>query len=241
MIIKEQNIEKDSQQAEIKKLKESSIKIKLDNALSEKRNVVLLVETEELIKQSKLHKQELREMELKIRNMATSHKNETKSMVNDKDERITALHKTITVLNRESAQMEDELENKLRKCENKIDKFKTRLSKSSPENNIKWRRIIKALKSDIHEKQEELQRLRSGPDITLPGIKPNEYDPTLSHAKSLVYLERERSPGYLERRDDDDYSFGGSDSDSSKEENKTMCNLPDTVLEVNTTYMKNKY
>ena len=224
-LIGRQQLKVDSQRAELQTLKELSIKTKLNNALAEKPNGELLVENEALIKQARQHKQERKEM----RNMVTSHKNEKKSMETDKDERIKALHEDITVLNRERGQMEDDLTHKLRMCKNKIKKFKTCLSKSSSKTNIKLMAIIKTLKSEIRDKQGELHKIRSGPDITLPGIKPNEYKPPLSRAKSPAYLERERSPGYLERRDDDDYSFGGSGSDSSEEGNKTRFNQPENV------------
>ena len=89
---------------------------------------------------------------------------------------------------------------------------------------MKLKGEIKTLKSDIRDKQGELHRLRSGPDIDQQGIILTEYEPPLSRAKSPAYLERERSQGYLDRRDNDDYSFGGSDGDSSEEGNKTRDN-----------------
>ena len=226
-LIGEQQLTIDSQRTEIMTLTESSIKIKLDYALSEKQNAVLFMETEALTKNSKLLKQELRKMELKMRDMVTTHETEAKSMDTKKEERITALHETITVLKLENAQMEDELGDKLRKCKDKIRKFKSHLTKY-----IKQKHIINALRADIHGKQEELQRLRAGPINTPPGL--NNYDPSLLHATSPAYIERDRSPNYLDHRDGDDYYLGDSNSDESKEVNKSTYNLPDTVLEVNT-------
>ena len=84
---------------------------------------------------------------------------------------------------------------------------------------MKLEGVIKTLKSDIRDKQGELHRLRSGPDILQhKEFKPTEYEPPMSCAKSLEYLERERSSGYLERRDNDDYSLESSESD--RDENK---------------------
>ena len=84
---------------------------------------------------------------------------------------------------------------------------------------MKLEGVIKTLKLDIRDKQGELHRLRSGPDIYQhKESKPTEYVPPMSCAHSLEYLEKDRSPGYLDRRDNDEYSLDSSESD--RDENK---------------------
>ena len=84
---------------------------------------------------------------------------------------------------------------------------------------MKLEGVIKTLKLDIRDKQGELHRLRSGPDIYQhKESKPTDYEPPMSCAKSLEYLEKDRSPGYLDRRDNDEYSLESSESD--RDENK---------------------
>ena len=84
---------------------------------------------------------------------------------------------------------------------------------------MKLEGVIKTLKLDIRDKQGELHRLRSGPDIYQhKESKPTEYVPPMSCAHSLEYLEKDRSPGYLDRRDNDEYSLESSESD--RDENK---------------------
>ena len=103
---------------------------------------------------------------------------------------------------------------------------------------MKLEGVIKTLKSDIRDKQGELHRLRSGPDILQhKEFKPTEYEPPMSCAKSLEYLERERSPGYLERRDNDDYSLESSESDrdENKKDKEPPNEHPDIDLEKNQT------
>ena len=59
----------------------------------------------------------------------------------------------------------------------------------------------------------------------------------MSCAKSQEYLERERSPGYLERRDNDDYSLESSESDrdENKKDKESPNGHPDIDLEKNQT------
>ena len=83
----------------------------------------------------------------------------------------------------------------------------------------------------------ELHRLRSGPDIHQhKEFKPTEYEPPMSRAKSPEYLESERSRGYLERRDNDNYSLESSESDWDGYKDKESPNgQPDIDLEKNQT------